>query len=141
MAPEAESRWGDEKEDDGDEIPELPPRRETEVDVNGVKTITTYRTDDMGNKVKTEQKVKVTKKTVKIPKAVLGRRSWEKFGLEKGKPGGFHGRGYTDPGTVNLDVHEQASQTRTQTRTQTGGFLAPHSHHGRGAVSPVRSVS
>ena len=47
MAPEAEGRWGDEKEDGGDEIPELPPRRESEVDVNGVKTITTYRTDDM----------------------------------------------------------------------------------------------
>ena len=107
MAQEAESRWGDDKEEDGDDIPELPPRRESEIDVNGVKTITTYRTDDMGNKVKTEQKVKVTKKTVKIQKAVLARRSWDKFGLEKGKPAGYHGRGFTDPGTVNLDVHEQ----------------------------------
>ena len=83
-----------------------PIRYESEVDVNGVKTITTYRTNEKGEKVKTIQTVKVAKKTIKIPKNVLSRRSWAKFGIEVDKASGYHGRGYTD-GWVSLDVHEQ----------------------------------
>eukprot|EP00316_Scyphosphaera_apsteinii_P023911 CAMPEP_0119304240 /NCGR_PEP_ID=MMETSP1333-20130426/5513_1 /TAXON_ID=418940 /ORGANISM="Scyphosphaera apsteinii, Strain RCC1455" /LENGTH=340 /DNA_ID=CAMNT_0007307091 /DNA_START=15 /DNA_END=1037 /DNA_ORIENTATION=+ len=102
----AGQRWADDDPGADDEMPELPPRYESEVDVNGVKTITTYRTADDGSKIKTVQTVKVTKKTIKIHKSVLARRQWAKFGIEKGKPAGYHGRGYTD-GWVSLDVHEQ----------------------------------
>lgn len=74
--------------------------------MNGVKTITTYRTNDLGQKIKTERTVKVTKTTVKIPKAVLARRKWAKFGNESHKPAGYHGRGHASE-WVSLDVHEQ----------------------------------
>ncbi|EOD25338.1 hypothetical protein EMIHUDRAFT_442993 [Emiliania huxleyi CCMP1516] len=97
--------WGDD-EAQGDANFDLPPRFETDVDVNGVKTITTVRTNDMGQKIKTERTVKVTKTTVKIPKAVLERRKWNKFGAEKHKPAGYHGRGHVSE-WVTLDVNEQ----------------------------------
>ena len=81
-------------------------RLETATDVNGVKTVTTYRTNEAGDKVKTDRTVKVTKTTVKIPKAVLERRKWKKFGLESSKPVGYHGRGHASE-WVTLDVNEQ----------------------------------
>jgi translation initiation factor 3 subunit G len=74
--------------------------------VNGVKTITTHRTNDVGQRVRTERTVKVTKTTVKIPKAVLARRKWPKFGLESAKPAGYHGRDYASE-WVSFDVNEQ----------------------------------
>ena len=88
-------------------MPELPPRYESEVDVNGVKTVITYRANDAGKTVKATQTVKVMKKTVKMSKAVLARRAWAKFGLEDGKPAGYHGKGFTEAGMTSLDAHEQ----------------------------------
>lgn len=99
--------WGDADGDaDGEANFDLPPRFETDVDVNGVKTITTHRTDEAGNKIRTERVVKVTKTTVKMPKAVLERRKWVKFGIEGGKPKGYQGRGHASE-WVTLDVNEQ----------------------------------
>ena len=46
---EKKKEWGAEMDYPSDEeLPELPTRHETEVDVNGVKTVTTYRTDETG---------------------------------------------------------------------------------------------
>ncbi len=91
----------------GQTMDDLPPREETGPDANGIKTVTAYRFDDVGNKIKTTQTVKVTKKTVKMHKKVQERRHWAKFGEEASKPAGYHGRGYQDPGTVTIDVNEQ----------------------------------
>jgi len=98
--------WG---EDDTDEkLPVLPDRYETEPDMNGVKTITTYRTNELGQQVKTVQKVKVSKKTVKVSRSVLARRQWAKFGEEKGKAAGYHGAGFsTAGGETTVDISEQ----------------------------------
>lgn len=85
---------------------DLTDRHETEADINGVKTITSYRTNDMGQTVKVVQKVKVSKKTVKVSKPVLARRQWAKFGQEKGSPVGYHGTGFTNMQT-GIDVNEQ----------------------------------
>ena len=53
------------------------------------------------------QKVKVSKKTVKVSKPVLARRQWAKFGTEsRGQPTGYHGMGYTNMQT-GIDVNEQ----------------------------------
>uniref|UniRef100_A0A7S2DQ71 Eukaryotic translation initiation factor 3 subunit G n=1 Tax=Haptolina brevifila TaxID=156173 RepID=A0A7S2DQ71_9EUKA len=76
--------------------------------MNGVKTITTYRKNELGQQVKTVQKVKVSKKTVKIARSVLARRQWAKFGEEKGKPAGYHGAGFTTTGgETTVDISEQ----------------------------------
>lgn len=53
------------------------------------------------------QKVRVSKKTVKVSKTVLARRQWAKFGSEKGSPTGYHGQGFTNMQT-GIDVNEQA---------------------------------
>ena len=82
-------------------------RYETEPDVNGIKEITTYRKNELGQTVKTVQKVKVSKKTVRVSRTVLARRQWAKFGEEKGKSAGYHGSGFTDAGFTNVDVSEQ----------------------------------
>ena len=79
---------------------------ETATDVNGVKTVTTYGTNDAGDTVKTDRTVKVTKTTIKIPKAVLERRKWKKFGAEASKSAGYHGRGHVSE-WVTLDKNEQ----------------------------------
>ena len=75
--------------------------------MNSVKTITTYHTNDLGQKIKTVRTVKVTKRAIKMAKTVLARRKLAKFGTDKGKPDGFSGRGYTDSGITNLDANEQ----------------------------------
>jgi translation initiation factor 3 subunit G len=74
--------------------------------VNGVKEITTYRTNELGQQVKVVQKVKVTKKTVKVSKPVMARRQWAKFGVERGSAGGYHGTGFTNMAT-GIDINEQ----------------------------------
>jgi len=87
----------------------VPANHETEPDINGIKEITTYRKNELGQTVKTVQKVKVSKRTVKVSKSVLARRQWGKFGAEasKGKAKGFHGMGYQDSATTTIDISEQ----------------------------------
>ena len=75
--------------------------------MNGIKEITTYKKNELGQTVKTVQKVKVSKKTVRVSRTVLARRQWPKFGEAKGKPAGYHGSGFTDTGETNVDVNEQ----------------------------------
>ena len=96
--------WGDDKKD---EPLGLPEGFETEPDINGIKTITTYRTNEMGQTVKAVSKVKVSKRTVRVAKSVLARRQWDKFGACKGKPKGYHGTGFQDAGTTTIDISEQ----------------------------------
>lgn len=98
--------WADDA-DTKAELPKLADRYESEIDANGHKTVTTFRTNEKGERVKVMQTVKVSKKTIKIPKAVLVRRKWEKFGEEKSKPAGYHGQGFSDSGTTVLDANEQ----------------------------------
>ncbi len=96
--------WGDDK---NEPLPDLPEDHETEPDINGIKTITTYRKNDLGQTVKVVQKVKVSKRTVKVSKTVLARRQWAKFGACQGKPKGYHGVGYQDAATTTIDISEQ----------------------------------
>ena len=74
--------------------------------MNGIKEITTYRTNELGQTIKVVQKVKVTKKTVKVSKTVLARRQWAKFGVDKNLPAGYHGKGFSNMQTA-IDVNEQ----------------------------------
>mmetsp|Transcript_12748 Transcript_12748/g.32599 ORF Transcript_12748/g.32599 Transcript_12748/m.32599 type:complete len:332 (-) Transcript_12748:488-1483(-) len=96
--------WGDDK---GEPLSGVPQDHETEPDINGIKTITTYRTNELGQTVKVVQKVKVSKRTVKVSKTVLARRQWAKFGACQGKPKGYHGMGFQDAATTTVDISEQ----------------------------------
>lgn len=111
--PEDKKNWADEGDDE--DIPDFPTRHETDVDVNGVKTVTTYRTNEMGQKFKMVRQVKVTKKTTKMHKTVLARRQWAKFGEVKNNKPGYSGPGYTD-GFVCLDASDQILEMTPKAR-------------------------
>ena len=116
---EKKKEWGAEMDYPSDEeLPDFPSRHETEVDVNGVKTVTTYRTDETGAKYKCMRTVKVTKKTTRVHKSVLDRRKWAKFGqseLVELKQPGFHGPGFTN-GFTQLDNADQQLEMTPKAR-------------------------
>lgn len=84
-------KWGD-VQDHGDEPEELlasPSQKSfSTVDADGIKTITEFTVDENGKKIKTVRKVKETRIIKRVPKAVLARRKWAKFGDAYGKPPG-----------------------------------------------------
>ncbi|CAG8594033.1 10766_t:CDS:2 [Acaulospora morrowiae] len=71
------SSWADEV---GEEFDPLPL-----TDGNGIKTITEYKTNDDGKKVKVTRKIKKTLITERVNKPVAERKKWAKFGEERGK--------------------------------------------------------
>ena len=114
--PAKKAEWGDmDYPSDEDDLPDFPTRHETEADINGVKTVTTYRTDDTGKKYKCVRQVKVTKKTTKLQKVVLERRKWAKFGEVKTNKPGYQGPGYTD-GHTCLDASDQVLEMTPKSR-------------------------
>jgi len=113
-AEESKPKWADDVEDDGEEGEEgegerMLERTETEVGADGLKKVTIFKINDHGRKVKCVQTVRVEKKQARVPKAVLERRTWEKFGRCEGQPAGYHGRGYTYSGesVTTLDISSQ----------------------------------
>jgi len=60
-------RWGDEddEEPEDDQMDREEKTFSTQPDKNGIKIVTTFRTNDQGQKVKITQEVKVTKKNCK----------------------------------------------------------------------------
>eukprot|EP00762_Andalucia_godoyi_P004466 ANDGO_08117.mRNA.1 Eukaryotic translation initiation factor 3 subunit G len=63
---------------------EVLDRTESEVDENGMKTVTEIRFDSATNtKTRVTQRVKVTSVTQRVKKSVLERRNMPKFGLAK----------------------------------------------------------
>ncbi|GMH43835.1 hypothetical protein BSKO_11769 [Bryopsis sp. KO-2023] len=72
----ARPRWGDEEDDED----ALPPRQESGLDENGVKTITEYYRDQKGRAMKRTTKVKVAAIKQKVYKVSEQRRNWPKFG-------------------------------------------------------------
>lgn len=85
-------KWGD---DDGDEDDEKMLESANKVssfssqpDKDGIKTVTEYRTNDAGEKIKIVRKVKETRVKVRQNKHILERRKWAKFGDCAGAPPG-----------------------------------------------------
>lgn len=64
---------------------------ETAPDANGVKTVTEYRINDAGQKVKTVRQVRVSTRTTSVKRSVLARRRIPKFGRCAGLPRGPEG--------------------------------------------------
>ncbi|KIP05437.1 hypothetical protein PHLGIDRAFT_19701 [Phlebiopsis gigantea 11061_1 CR5-6] len=72
-----------------DEIDELEqPKGEDYTDENGIRTTVEYTVNDEGKKVKITRKIKRTLKKEVVDHTVAERKTWSKFGQERGnKPG------------------------------------------------------
>jgi translation initiation factor 3 subunit G len=75
--------WADDVDDDALALP--PPQITKNKD--GSETIVSYRIED-GKKIKTTRRIRKTTVRHTVNPRVAERRSWAKFGLEKGKPVG-----------------------------------------------------
>ncbi|KAI0776387.1 translation initiation factor 3 RNA-binding subunit [Irpex lacteus] len=72
--------------DDVDELEQ--PKGEDYVDENGIRTTVEYTVNDEGKKVKITRKIKRTLQKSLVDHSVAERKTWAKFGQEKGnKPG------------------------------------------------------
>ncbi|KAL4253665.1 translation initiation factor 3 subunit G [Abortiporus biennis] len=73
--------------DDVDEL-EQPPKGEDYIDENGNRVVVEYTVNDEGKKVKITKKIKRTLQKALVDHSVAERKTWAKFGQEKGnKPG------------------------------------------------------
>lgn len=80
---------------------ELPPSSETEVDpATGTKTVTEYKLDSKGRRVKVTKTVKVEVKTRAVRKKVLERRTWTKFGHAANTNPTYSGPGFKEEGVT-----------------------------------------
>lgn len=80
--------WADDEE--FDEASSLPPQQ-VQTNKDGTKTVTTYRFNDDGKKVKTTRRIRTTVVKERVNPRVAERKTWPKFGLEKGHPAGPSG--------------------------------------------------
>ncbi|KIY00570.1 eukaryotic translation initiation factor 3 subunit G [Fonsecaea multimorphosa CBS 102226] len=81
--------WADDVSD-SEQIndPSALPAPVTTVNKDGTRTTVFYRFNDQGQKVKVTRKTRITTHKEKVNPVVAERRTWDKFGLEKGKPKG-----------------------------------------------------
>lgn len=77
--------WAD--DEDFDDPSALPPQQVT-TNKDGTKTVVSYRFNDEGKKVKVTRKIRTTVVKEHVNPRVAERRTWAKFGLEKGHPPG-----------------------------------------------------
>jgi len=91
---------------------ELPPNTETFDEATGIKTLTQYKLNGKGQRVKVTKKIKVESRSKQLRKKVVERRSWPKFGHEfdyiekkmgeslSNRPPTYQGVGYTEEGVT-----------------------------------------
>ncbi|KAL3435842.1 eukaryotic translation initiation factor 3 subunit G-domain-containing protein [Aspergillus tetrazonus] len=80
-----EADWADDEEFDDPSA--LPPQQIT-TNKDGTKTVVSYRFNDEGKKVKVTRRIKTTVVREHVNPQVAERRTWAKFGLEKGHAAG-----------------------------------------------------
>ncbi|RAK71089.1 translation initiation factor eIF3 core subunit g, partial [Aspergillus fijiensis CBS 313.89] len=73
--------WADDEEFDD---PSALPAQQITTNKDGTKTVVSYRFNDEGKKVKVTRRIKTTVVREHVNPQVAERRSWAKFGLEKG---------------------------------------------------------
>lgn len=77
--------WADDEEFDD---PSALPAQQVTTNKDGTKTVVSYRFNDEGKKVKVTRRIKTTVVREHVNPQVAERRSWAKFGLEKGHAAG-----------------------------------------------------
>ena len=80
-APDSRKDWADDEEFDDSSA--LPAQTVT-TNKDGTKTVTSYRFNDDGKKVKTTRRIRTTVVKEHVNPRVAERKAWPKFGLEKG---------------------------------------------------------
>ena len=80
--------WAEDVSDNEANDPNAIPAPVTTVNKDGTKTTVSYKIDDSGRKVKVTRKTRTTVHREKVNPEVAERRTWAKFGLEKGKSKG-----------------------------------------------------
>ncbi|KAL7275335.1 translation initiation factor eIF3 subunit g [Rhizina undulata] len=75
-------------EDDEYEDPNALPPQEVIANADGTKTVVTYRFNDAGKKIKTSRRIRTSIIKEHVNPQVAERKSWAKFGAEKGHPAG-----------------------------------------------------
>lgn len=88
---DAKMQWGDQDGDDekgAEAVRSMPKIWTSAPDKNGIKTVTEYRTEDDGRKVKVIRKIKENKVKIRVNKRVIERRKWSKYGDCAGLPAG-----------------------------------------------------
>ena len=83
--PHSRADWADDEE--FDDSLTLPPQQIT-TNKDGTKTVISYRFNDDGKKVKTTRRIRTTVVKETVNPRVAERRTWAKFGREKGHPAG-----------------------------------------------------
>jgi len=96
----AKTSWADEVDDLGSDVPQIS---ET-VDKHGIITIVEYTTNEEGKKVKITRKIKRTLTKTTVNPAVAARKTWTKFGNDKGKGAGPDRATTTVGENVNLKL-------------------------------------
>jgi translation initiation factor 3 subunit G len=77
--------WADDEEFDD---PSALPAQQITANKDGTKTVTSYRFNDDGKKVKVTRRIKTTVVREHVNPQVAERKTWAKFGLEKGHAAG-----------------------------------------------------
>lgn len=80
--------WAEDVSDNEANDPTAIPAPVTTVNKDGTKTTVSYKIDDSGRKVKVTRRTRTTVHREKVNPEVAERRTWAKFGLEKGKSKG-----------------------------------------------------
>ncbi|CAO1619042.1 unnamed protein product [Sympodiomycopsis kandeliae] len=100
--PKAAMNWADDVDDDVS--PDIPKVEEKD-EGNGVKVIVEYRTNPEGKRVKITRKIRRTLIKTTVNQAEADRKTWVKFGAEKGRAAGPH----SSTTTVGENVHLKMS--------------------------------
>ncbi|KIM34002.1 hypothetical protein M408DRAFT_325546 [Serendipita vermifera MAFF 305830] len=95
------------------------PRNEETVDANGIRTITQYTTNEDGKKVKVTRRIRRIEKRTLVNHQVAERKTWAKFGAEKGSKPGPDNATTTVGENVTLKLHAGAKNTETTQQEQT----------------------
>lgn len=88
LLPYSRSDWADDVSEPDLSDPSALPAPVTRANKDGTKTTISYRLDEQGRRIKITRKTRTTIHREKVNPAIAERRSWAKFGLEKGKPKG-----------------------------------------------------
>jgi translation initiation factor 3 subunit G len=80
--------WADDVSEPDLSDPSALPAPVTRTNKDGTKTTISYRLDENNRRVKITRKTRTTIHRERVNPAIAERRSWAKFGMEKGKPKG-----------------------------------------------------
>ncbi|PKY02862.1 eIF-3 RNA-binding subunit [Aspergillus campestris IBT 28561] len=113
--------WADDEEFDD---PSALPAQQVTTNKDGTKTVVSYRLNDDGKKVKVTRRIKTTVVREHVNPQMAERRSWPKFGLEKGHAAGpsFETTSVGENIAFRPSVNWKAQAAETEKEGEKGGI-------------------